>query len=251
MKSNKTTKQIRATAKQAVAEVLAAEEPKQKEKMEELVEGYQTELSEIDEAKAAVEEENKTLSADNEALRSEKKELEDRISELETEISELKKAKEAIEQAKKDLETKLGNMEQDAAMQKRVNELEEAGLLTSGTVTDKLKTRIKKMDEEEFAEYKTELITFKSEWEKKTTPSQAVVANADADANADVDADVDADADGTDDDLDSSRVTAAQLLKLKKQIMASINVASGGEPDVPEEMKKDYASMWDEEKEEK
>jgi len=249
MKQNK-TKQIRATAKQAVAEVLA-DETNQKAKMEELVEGYQTELSDINDAKAAVEEENQTLSAENEALRSEKKELESKVTELEKEISELKKANEDIEKAKKDLETKLSDMEQDAAMQKRVTELEEAGLLTSGTTSDKLRIRIKKMDDEAFAEYKTELLSFKAEWEKKATPSTPA---ADGSTNNTAEGDPSQGEEGTegedadDADLESPKVTAAQLLKLKKQIMASINVASGGDVtgDIPEEMKKEFASLWDE-----
>jgi len=240
MKSTNKNKQIRATAKQAVAEVLA-DETNQKGKLEELVEGYQTDLADLSDAKAAVEEDNQSLAAENEALRSEKKDLEQKIIDLEKEISKLTALHAAAELAKNDLETKLHNMEQDAAMQKRIAELEEADLLESASVTDKLRTKIKKMDDEEFADYKGELVAFKVRWEKKVAQTATVPVGVAVDNGVDTDTDI------SDDVLDNPRTTAAELLKLKKQMASLTVIPAGGDDDLPEEMAKDYASMWDEE----
>jgi hypothetical protein len=99
------------------------------------------------------------------------------------------------------------------------------------------------MDEEEFADWKTELVSFKADWAKSAAQPVAPVTPEDTDATATADDDLD--------DLDpaSPRVTAAQLLKLKKQIMASINVPSTGSDaidGISDDVKKEYASMWDE-----
>ena len=181
----------------------------------------------------------------------------------------------------KTLEGEVEKMKQEAAVKARVAELEEAGLLSGSKLSDKRLARIKSMDDEEFAEYKSELEELKAEWS----------AGSDSDSDDDDDdkkskakdkkdkpkskksKDDETDEDESDEDkaakaalaelaefdnIDESKITATELLRLKRAA-AALNVASaslafaGSEDDdedpfgIDPNMKKAYDSMWDDE----
>ena len=156
----------KAAAKSAVASVLAEDEAMQKLKMEEVFAEYESQLTELREAEVAAIAKTKELSDQVESLLAEKEALESEIASLKEELATASTKVEEVSKQNTELAQRLTEMEKEAAMQKRMTELEEAGLLTSDKITDKLNAKVKKMDDEEFADYKAELTSFKADWSK-------------------------------------------------------------------------------------
>ena len=156
----------KAAAKSAVATVLAEDEAMQKLKMEEVFAEYESQLNELRDAEVAAMTKNQELSTQVESLLAEKEALESEIASLKEELAKATTKVEEVSKQNTELAQRLTDLEKEAAMQKRMTELEEAGLLTSDKITDKLNSRIRKMDDEEFADYKVELTAFKADWSK-------------------------------------------------------------------------------------
>ena len=144
---------IKATVKSTVASVLAEDEAIQKAKMEEVFTEYETTMSELRDAEVAASDRNTELTFQIESLTAEKEALESEIESLKEELVMTKSDLEASANKTAELEERISDMETEAAMLRRVKELEEVGLLSSGKSADRLKIRIKGMSDDEYAEY--------------------------------------------------------------------------------------------------
>jgi hypothetical protein len=266
-------KKIKSDAKSKASEVLAQkDEAAMLAKTEELFNDVLIELAEAKAEKDKSVEDNSKLAEDLENLKSEKDELVTQKTELEAKAEELQQKLDKAEEKITDLEAKFESMKQEAALQARVAELEEAGLLSAGKAADKQKTRVKAMDDEAFAEYKSELLELKETWatkdeeakskdkpkeEKKETPKgKAAPKKEEEEEDADEDEDLTAAAALAElaelEDIDETKISAAQLLKFKRAA-AALNVASlavaGFEGDdeligVDKGLLKEYDDMW-------
>jgi hypothetical protein len=273
---------IKATVKSTVASVLAEDETTQKVKMEEVFAEYETTLAELRDAEVAASEKNAELAAQVDSLVAEKEALESEITSLKDELAIAKRAVEDATKKSDELAKKINDMEKEAAMLRRVKELEEAGLLSSGKSADRLKARIKGMDDEEYAEYKSELVSLREDWLKEVPTPEKVVAEVPAavpvvDATATVgttpevvkvepvtaataettptptaDAGETASTESSVSDSESAKMTAAKLLQLKKDL-ASLNLKTTiGSLEDDEALVQEYASiMWPEKEESK
>jgi hypothetical protein len=267
-------KKIKSDAKSKASEVLAQkDEAAMLAKTEELFNDVLIELADAKAEKDKSVEDNTKLAEDLENLKSEKDELVTQRAELEAKAEELQQKLDKAEEKITDLEAKFESMRQEAALQSRVVELEEAGLLSAGKAADKQKSRIKAMDDEAFAEYKSELLELKETWvqkeeeakskdkpkeEKETPKGKAAPKKVETEEEADEDEDLTAAAalaelaelENIDDE---TKISAAQLLKIKKAA-AALNVASlsmGGDVGddevllgVDPDLKKEYDDMW-------
>ncbi len=264
--------------KSTVAAVLAEDEAVQKVKMEEVFNEYEVTLADLRDAEVAATEKNAELAAQVESLTAEKEALETEIISLKDELVTVKTSLEEASKKSVDLEAKINDMEKEAAMQRRVKELEEAGLLSSGKSADRLKARIKGMDDEEYAEYKSELVSLREDWLKEVPTPETGVAETPATPVADVattgttpevvkvepvsataetatettDADETASTEPSVADSESAKMTAAKLLQLKKDL-ASLNLKTTiGSLEDDEALVKEYASiMWPDKEESK
>jgi hypothetical protein len=243
-------KKIKADAKSKAAEVLAQEDQsKMQAKVEELFDDIMTELAMTKTDKDKATEDNTKLAQDLEDLKTEKEELETTKADLEAKAEELQTKLDDAEKKIADLEGRFESMKQEAALQARVTELEEAGLLSSGKAADKQKTRIKAMDDESFTEYKSELLELRESWAKKV---EADKAEADKKSEEDKgDEGLTAAELAELEDIDETKITASQMLKLKKAA-AALNVASlatdSSEEDVlgvSSALIKEYEQLWD------
>lgn len=268
-------KKIKSDAKSKASEVLAQkDEVTMMAKTEELFNDVLTELAEVKAEKDKSVEDNTKLTEDLENLKSEKDELATQKAELEAKAEELQQKLEAADERIKELEGHLESVKQEAALQARVAELEEAGLLSAGKAADKQKSRIKAMDDEAFAEYKSELLELRASWvkkeeeaktsdkpkeEKKETPKgKATPKKEEEEEEADEDEDLTAAAalaELAELDIDENKISASQLIRIKKAA-AALNVASfglqGSDDDeellgVDKEMLKSYEGMWSDE----
>jgi hypothetical protein len=264
--------------KSTVAAVLAEEEAVQKVKMEEVFNEYEVTLADLRDAEVAATEKNAELAAQVESLTAEKEALETEVMSLKDELATVRTSLEEATKKTADLESKINDMEKEAAMQRRVTELEEAGLLSSGKSADRLKARIKGMDDEEYAEYKSELVSLREDWLKDVPTPETGVAETPATPVVDVattgttpevvkvepvtavveteatttDADETASTEDSVSDSESAKMTAAKLLQLKKDL-ASLNLKTTiGNLEDDDALVKEYASiMWHEEEESK
>lgn len=166
MSKKEERQKIKATVKSTVASVLAEDETTQKAKMEEVFDNYENTLAELRDAEVAANQKNADLTAQIESLTSEKEALESELQTTKDELAASKRTLEDVTKKSADLEKKITEMEAEAAMQRRVTELEEAGLLSSGKSADRLKARIKGMNDEEYAEFKADLELWKSDMMK-------------------------------------------------------------------------------------
>jgi hypothetical protein len=265
-------KKIKSDAKSKASEVLAQkDEAAMLAKTEELFNDVLIELAEAKSEKDKSVEDNTKLTEDLETLKSEKDELVTQKAELETKAVELQQKLDEADKKLKDLEGKVESMKQEAALQARVAELEEAGLLSAGKAADKQKSRIKAMDDEAFTEYKSELLELKESWaattkkeeeeakskdkpeekkdKKKAAPKKEEEDEADEDEDLTAAAAL-AELAELEDIDDETKISATQLLKLKKAA-AALNVASLAAQDgddtllgVDEDMLKEYDGMW-------
>lgn len=257
-------KKIKADANSKVAEVLAQKDQAQMQaKLTELFNDVLIELAEAKSDKDKSVEDNTRLSEDLEVLKSERDELAKEKAELEAKAEELQKKLDDADKKITDLEGSIQSMKQEAALQARVTELEEAGLISGGKVGDKQRTRIKSMSDEEFAEYKSELLELKAAWSKKEEPAKETPAKNKKGKEVETETDEDADkvaaaalAELADLDLGETKITASQLLKLKKAAAAFNVMTAGitradefGEDDdvfgLDAKTVKDYESMWE------
>jgi len=243
MKSKVDRQQIKLSAKSKVAEVLSQEDlAAQKAKIEELFVEMETDMAELKVAKEAATEGNDKLSQVVEDLKSEKKELEATVKTLNDEKDTLQK--QLDESAKKlaDIESKVTDMEKEAASQKRIKELEEAGVFSG----EKQISRVKNMDDEEFASYKEELLELRRSWEAKTAPKDKPSEDnktEGGDEGKKAKASVDNPEDD-DDEVKLTKKTLAEIMELRKT-MASMNLPTNDAPDA--EQVKEYANIWEEE----
>ena len=255
-------KKIKADAKAKVAEVLAQEDqPKMQAKLEELFNDILTELAAATVDKEKSIDDNTRLSDDLEALKTEKEGLATLKADFEQKALELQKKLEEADLKIKELEGSIVTMKQEAALQARIADLEEAGLLTEGKAAEKQKARIKAMDDEEFAEHKAYLAELRESLAKTLGTNTPVEKSAKTredckdkckgskdpecmkDCLDDIKEDDTDEEDGGADkrnkaalaalaklaelDLDESTITTTQLLKIKKAA-AALNVASLG-----------------------
>lgn len=272
-------KKLNATAKSKASEVMAQEnEAKMRAKLEELFRETLEEKAAAEAEKDKSVEDNTKLTEDLENLKTEKEELATQKSELEAKADELQTKLDDADKKIEELEGAVEKMKQEAAVKARVAELEEAGLLAGSKLSDKRLARIKSMDDEEFAEYKSELVELKTEWsagsdsddddkekskksdDKKKTKKTKKVDESDSDDDDELsDEDKAAKAALAQlaelDDIDEAKITATDLLKLKRAA-AAFNVASlavaGMDDDedafgIEPEMQSAYDSMWEEE----
>lgn len=284
-------KKIKAEAKSKAAEVLAQENSdKMQAKVEELFSEMSFELEQAKADKDKTLEDNTKLSEDLENLKSDKEELAKQKAEFEQKAEELQQKLTEADEKIKALEGEIDSMKQEAALQARVAELEEAGLLSAGNLAEKQKTRIKAMDDEEFAEHKaylTELregIAQKLEAEKKEKESDSKdkkdkkleddetdskdksktkSKKKDKEEEADDDEDFDATAalaELANLEIDENNVTPSELLKIKKQALRALDVASVNAAaamieqedryvGVPDGLLAEYDGMWEEDEE--
>lgn len=163
MSKKEERQKIKATVKSTIASVLAEDETTQKAKMEEVFDNYETTLAELRDAEVAANQKNADLTAQIESLAAEKEALETELVSVKDELAASKRTLEDVTKKSSELEKKITEMEAEAAMQRRVKELEEAGLLSSGKSADRLKARIKGMSDEEYAEFKSDLELWKSD----------------------------------------------------------------------------------------
>jgi chromosome segregation ATPase len=237
---------IKATAKTTVASVLSEEEAAQKQKLEEIVTEYETTLAELRQAEVAAADEKADLIGKIDTLEADKSALETEIAGLKKEVDSLKSELEGATKKFGDLEKQMTEMQQAAAMNKRTSELEEAGLLSSGDVADKQKARIKNMSDDEFSDYKSELLAIQAEWAKKSSST----------GDVDVD-DPKVDDPKVDDPKPDPKLTASQLLALKdaakkaKKDLAFLNVPASVDPEEDAKLEAEYASMWEMEEDSK
>lgn len=264
-------KKIKSDAQAKVSEVLAqADEAQMKAKLADLFNDMLTELAEAKSEKDQSVVDNTKLTDDLESLKTEKEELARQKTELEKQAVELQQKLEAADKKIEELTGSIESMKQEAALQARIAELEEAGLLSGGALADKQKARIKAMDDEEFAEHKEYLaelrsnLTKKLEEEAKTktveTPAEEkkpTKEKKDKEDDEDLTAEA-ALAELADLDIDETKITATQLLKYKKAA-AAFNVASSKTISIPDDFDssyvgvddatlKEYASLWEDEK---
>jgi hypothetical protein len=261
---------IKATVKSTVASVLAEDETTQKVKMEEVFAEYETTLAELRDAEVAANEKNAELTTQIESLTAEKEALESEIISLKAEIDSAKTDLVKATEKSTELEQKINDMEKEAAMQRRVKELEEAGLLSSGKSADRLKSRIKGMDDEEYTEYKSELESLKADWLKDVPVPEPVVADVPVAPVVDtptiaavpevvkvepvvatdtpatpVEPDEAAVVDDSVADSESAKMTAAKLIQLKKDLAALNLKTTISSPEDDQALIQEYASvMW-------
>jgi chromosome segregation ATPase len=240
---------IKAQAKSTVASVLAEEEATQKVKLEEVITDYENTLAELRASEVAAAEKTDELTGKIAELESEKASLVTEIETLKAEIETLKVELEKANAKSADLEKKLSDAAKEAAMQKRTSELEEAGLLSSGPAAEKQKARVVNMNDEEFAEYKAELLAIQAEWAKKTsTTATGDPVKTDETSNVDPDPAV---------TPEDPKMTASQLLALKEAAkkaqkdLAFLNTPTSVDPEEEAKLMSEYASMWELEEESK
>lgn len=261
-KKNDDRKKIKAEAKKDAAELFSLDDQAQLQaKVTELLEESKAQILDLETAVKSAEDDKSKMADQLDDLRNEKEELEKSKAELEASIADLQtKLDESTEQMG-ELQKKIEDMEQEAAMQVRIRELEDLGLLSS-TKADRQKTRIKTMSDDEFAEYKDELLDVvqtreaaksgEGEPSKSDKPdTKAKAGEGDIDPEA-VDADVDLEDDlEADDNKSTTQLSAAKLIELRKARAAAYNAEKSGEKvdeyGVDIELKAEFDKLWDEE----
>ena len=275
MSKKEERQKIKATVKSTVASVLAEDETTQKAKMEEVFDNYETVLAELRDAEVAANDKITDLTTQIDSLTADKEALETELQSTKDELAATKRSLEDVTNKSNDLEKKISEMEAEAAMQRRVKELEEAGLLSGGKSADRLKVRIKGMNDEEYAEFKADLELWKSDMMKDIpapTPDKGVAEPA-APAPAVEPAAVAAPApvvkvepvtaaaeptepaapaepasvDDSVSDSESAKMTAAKLLQLRKDL-ASLNLGTSVSLEDDEALVEEYRNtLWAEE----
>lgn len=164
---NKETRQkIKTEAKSSVAEILA-DEVTQKAKLEEAIIEAKTMIADLQEEKSTVVADNTKLVDQLEEIKAEKSDWETLKIEKDAEIEELKTKVEDATKRVAELEKQIEDIKKESKAQSRTKELEESGLLSSGDHAKKQLTRIRDMSDEEFVEYKSELLELRASWESR------------------------------------------------------------------------------------
>jgi len=261
---NKERKSIKAAAKSQVAEIFAVEDAaQQKAMLEDAFEEAKSQITELESALESATEEKDNLVNDIEALRAEKEELEQSKKEADTEKDKLQKALDDATKQIEELTKKIEDMEKDAAMNLRIGELESLGLLFSKEkLAEKQKSKVRELSEEEYADYKDELLELREGWDKETAddgkkPDEKKSKNPESeednvdDADAD-DVDETADADDTESDDDSKPLSAAKLREIRRASAALNKPSSGADIDeygVDLKLKAKFDKIWENEEE--
>ena len=257
---NKERKSIKAAAKSQVAEIFAVEDTaQQKSLLEDAFEEAKTQITDLESALETASDEKNKLVDDIEALKAKNEELDKYKTEVEKEKSELEKSLAEATKQIEELTKKIDDMEKDAAMNLRSSELENLGLISKGKTAERQKAKIRNMSDEEYADYKSELLELRETWEQKTKDNgdkgQATKSDDVKPDNAGTDDDIVDDdkpenTDDTVDDLDTKTLTEAKINELKR-VAASLNKASSGdnvdENGVDLELKSKFDKMWEEE----
>lgn len=257
---NKERKSIKAAAKSQVAEILAVEDTAQhKALLEEAFEEAKTQINDLESALEQATEEKDKLVDDVEALKAEKEELENSTSKSDSEKDDLKKALDEANKQIEELTKKIEDMEKDAAMNLRIGDLDKLGLLSKGKAADKQKAKVRDMTEEEYADYKDELLELRKGWEesvKKDTPEEK---NTD---NKPTETDSSGETDTTEDDVETAgeaeetddgeevKITAAKLRELRRASAALNKPTEGTNVDeygVDLDLKAKYGQLWESE----
>lgn len=277
-------KKIRAEAKKKASDVLSQEDDaKMKARLEELFSDAENDLALAIAAKDKVVEDNTKLTEDLEGVKSEKEALEQEKAELEAKAEELNKKLSDAEEKLAALESEVESMKQEAALQLRVSELEEAGLMSNDKLTDKRIAKIKAMDDEEFADYKADLEDLKASWvpkndkskdnEKEESKSDEKPKTKKSKKEKELKEDDQSDSDDDQEDSvasaaaaleelanldigEDTKIDASTLIKLKKaaagfnipsQALASLDEDDSNSLGIDSETMATYQGMWDEE----
>lgn len=257
MNKKEERQKIKATVKSTVASILAEDEATQKAKMEEVFDTYETTLSELRDAEVAANDKITDLNSQIDSLAAEKEALETELQSTKDELAATKRSLEDVTTKSDALEQKISEMEAEAAMQRRVKELEEAGLLSSGKSADRMKVRIKGMNDEEYAEFKADLELWKSDMMKDVpapAPDKGVAKPAPIVKVEPVTAAAEptepaapyepASVDDSVSDSESAKMTAAKLLQLRKDL-ASLNLVTSVSLEDDEALVQEYVdTLW-------
>jgi len=253
---SKERKSIKAAAKSQVAEILAVEDTAQhKALLEEAFEEAKTQITDLESALETATEEKDKLVDDIEALKAEKEELEKSASDTDSEKDDLKKALDEATKKIEELTKQIEDMEKDAAMNLRIGDLDKLGLLSKGKAADKQKAKVRDMSNEEYAEYKDELLELRAGWEesvKTDKPTESDKPTEDGSDDTDK-TDDDADTAGVTDETDDGeevKITAAKLRELRRASAALNKPTEGSNVDeygVDQDLKAQYAQIWESE----
>lgn len=256
-KTADTRKQIKSAARSQVADIYAAEtEDTQRQKMEEAFEDAKTQIFDLEEHLQAATKDNEKLVDNVENLKKEKEELEQVKVDLEAKQAELQdhldEASKEVENLKKQIE----DMEKDAAVQARASELGDLGLLSRGKSSDRQKARIRDMSEEEFADYKDELLALREDWEAemgKKSDKTKDLKSKDNSGSPDPEEDenteeLEGETALESDEDDADTLSTAQLIKLRRAAAAlnqesrsTANIDSRG---VDLDLKAKFDALW-------
>lgn len=267
VKSNNERKSIKAAAKSQVAEIFATEDvAQQKALLEEAFEEAKTQITDLESALDTASKEKETLVDEVESLKAEKEELEKTKEEADSGTEKLQKALDEANSQIEELTKKIEEMEKDAAMNLRVSELDNLGLLfTKEKLADRQKAKVRNLSEEEFAEYRDELLELREELGKETAkddegdkPKEKRSKNPELEEDNVDDTetdDVDETADVDDEDGEDTKTLTAAKLKELRRASAALNKASSG-ADVDEfgvdlKLKAKFDKIWDNDEEEK
>jgi len=155
------------------------------EKIRELSSVLEAKNSELEQASLSLSEKEEALTATSEELASLKTSLEEVSSKIENleaslsqkavEFEELTALKDSFEEKATNLEAKFNEIEKEAVLVVRMEQLSAEKILRSGTAGDVQKEKVGNMQDEEFASYVAELKELREEFIKSVEPAPVVV----------------------------------------------------------------------------
>ena len=241
-------KKVKAEAKSTAASIMAAEQSKVQAMIEETLEEAKTQLMELQVANEKVMADNTKLSDQHSEVQAEKDALEAQLADIQKENETLKAE---LDEAKKEIDklsSTIQNMEKEAAAATRLKELTELDLISAGKVADKQKKRIMSMSDEEFAEYKDELLSLRQEWDAKKpqeTKTEGAAPVADPVVTKKPE---DADTETEDLENEDPKVLASKIVRMRRA-MAAVNIPSKdadlNEMGVDKNLVAKFTAMWE------
>jgi DNA repair exonuclease SbcCD ATPase subunit len=242
-------KKVKAEAKSEAATIMAAEQTKVQSMIEETLEEAKTRLLNLEAENEKVMADNTKLSDQNAEVQAAKEELETQLADVQKQNEELKAE---LDKAKKEIDTlssTISNMEKEAAVQTRLKELHELDLVSAGKVADKQKNRIKSMNDEEFAEYKDELLSLRQAWEtKKSEETKTADAAQSTETPAAAAKPEDTEEDAEDLENEDPKALASKVVRMRRA-MAAVNIPTKDtdldEQGLDRKLVAKFAGMWE------
>jgi uncharacterized coiled-coil protein SlyX len=158
------------------------EEAKRLENIESLLSVAQNTINDLTEVVSNKDVELATSSEDVTTLKAKIEELEAKTAEFEAKLVDADKTSEELTERATTAEKELASIEADCALTERMTELEEAKVAAPGESREPQEERVRTMNNEEFAAYKTERVELRTQLETELKEAAAVEAAAAAKA---------------------------------------------------------------------